>query len=625
MHVKLVELTDSLAWMDAVVELANDRVLPDVIVKVGESFRQIRLCGKDTTVHIPFQVVNPRLWWPNNMGDQHLYEFKSHAYVNGYLIDSVSVHSGIRSSELVMEPDSIGTSFYFRINDSPVFIQGANYVPNGHFPGQEGDDKRLQLLKDAAAVGMNMIRVWGGGVYEDDRFYEICDSLGLMVWQDFMFACAMYPSDADFVENVKQEVSNQLLRLRNHPSVVLFCGNNESDVAWKNWGWQQQYGLTPTDSITIRKGYEKLFMGLIPDLVSKLAPTTPYVHTSPLSNWGKRQNFNHLNMHYWGVWHGEEPIDSFRVNVPRFMSEYGMQSYPSFSKLLLANGGTAPDLSGGFMTDRQKSYKGNKLLIRYIEQRYGIVKSSDELSYLSQLHQVDAMAMAIESHRLNFGRCMGTLFWQLNDVWDGASWSTIESDGKWKAAHCALKRLYGRSIILVDQTKDSLHVYVQLHQSERADIELKWELLGFFGEVFGSNEVEKTINGQQASKIISIPLESLLQKRNSSEVFLNLQLYEGDTITATKMHLLVLPKQLRLTTPAIKCISKGYDNGQQQLQLSSDRLALGVMVELPGARGNWTQNYFNLLPNRPVVVSVPMASESGCERMVYKSYLPSIP
>jgi beta-mannosidase len=524
-----------------------------------------------------------------------------------------------------MEQDSIGTSFYFRINGKPVFIQGSNYVPNGHFPGMEGDEKRKQLLEDAAAVGMNMVRVWGGGVYEDDRFYEICDSLGLMVWQDFMFACAMYPSDTVFMENVKSEISDQIRRLRNHPSVVVFCGNNESDVAWKNWGWQQQYGLSPGDSVAIRKGYEELFMDRIPGLINRLAPTTPYVHTSPLSNWGKRQNFNHLNMHYWGVWHGEEPIDSFRVNVPRFMSEYGMQSFPSFNKLVRANNGEVPGLDGLFISERQKSYKGNKLLLKYIEQRYGQVRSTEELCHWSQLQQSDAMSIAIESHRLHYGRCMGTLYWQLNDVWDGASWSTIESDGTWKAAHYALKRLYNRTIILVDQTPDSLHFHVQQYGMDTTMIELKWELVSQKGAVLESHTVKTTLIGQHALKTASIPLEGLLQKRNPDEVFLKLVLFRGDSVVATKTHFLVAPKQLRLNPPVIKCSSKGYDNGTQRFELSSDQMAIGVMVELPGAKGNWTQNYFNLLPNVPEVVSVSVASQTGCESLKFKSYVPPRP
>lgn len=622
MHVKLVELADSLAWMDAEVELANDRILPDVIIKVGDSFRQIRLGGRDTAVRIPFQVNNPRLWWPSNLGDQHLYEFNAKAFVNGYLVDSVSIRSGIRSSELVMEPDSIGTSFYFRINGRPVFIQGANYVPNGHFPGQEGEGKRLQLLKDAAAVGMNMIRVWGGGVYEDDRFYEICDSLGLMVWQDFMFACAMYPSDTSFMENVKQEVSDQLLRLRNHPSVVLFCGNNESDVAWKNWGWQQQYGLTPSDSIAIRKGYEKLFLDLVPDLIGKWAPNIPYVHTSPLSNWGKRQNFNHLNMHYWGVWHGEEPIDSFRVNVPRFMSEYGMQSYPSFDKLLHANNGIPPELGDGFLNDRQKSYKGNKLLIRYIEQRYGRVKSSEELSYLSQLHQADAMSMAIESHRLNFGRCMGTLYWQLNDVWDGASWSTIESDGIWKAAHYGLRRLYNDHLAVIQHKNDSIFLKAQKHCLDEDFYEYVFIIKDYSGKKIYEDTGLFFWEGQAPVDILSKSVKELLIDSSLNQVYLIATFKKDETICAEKKYFFDFEKELTFGSVNFSCRELDSINDKKTIEIISDEFALGAMLDFQ-IKPFWTDDNFLVLERGvPVTIHIDSGQDNGCKNLKIKGLKP---
>ncbi|MFM7824028.1 MAG: glycoside hydrolase family 2 protein, partial [Bacteroidota bacterium] len=441
------EISDSIAWMNARIELGVNAKHAEVVLKVEGAFKQFEVDGNDTVVDITFRVLNPKLWWPKGLGEQNQYDFKVLAYADGFLVDSSVVRTGIRTAELIMEPDNYGTSFYFKINGKRIFAQGANYVPQRLLPGIVGDADKVRLLSDAASVGMNMLRVWGGGVYEHDRFYEICDSLGLMVWQDFMFACSMYPSDSLFMSNVEAEVQYQVKRLRNHPSLVVWCGNNESDVAWKNWGWQKQYGITPTDSTTIRNGYDSIFQKAIPQIIAHNASSLPYIHTSPLSNWGKRRNFDHLNMHYWGVWHGEEAIDSFRVNVPRFMSEYGMQSWPHYEKLKTSSGDLDISLDSQWLASRQKSYKGNRLLLDYIQKRYGKVSSTEEFCYLSQLHQTDAMSIAIESQRMDYPRCMGTLYWQLNDVWNGASWSTIEEDGTWKAAHYALKRLYAPSLL----------------------------------------------------------------------------------------------------------------------------------------------------------------------------------
>ena len=624
MHVRLVEQVDSIAWMDAAIEITNTKATGDVVIKIRDSFRQFRLTGKDTTVHVPFKIVNPELWWPNGMGSQYLYDIKAHAFVDGLLMDSISITTGIRDSELVMEKDSVGTSFFFRINGKPVFAKGANYVPNGHFPGAEGDDKRLQLLKDAAAVGMNMIRVWGGGVYEDDRFYQICDSLGLMVWQDFMFACAMYPSDTSFIRNVEQEVSYQLRRLRNHPSIVLWCGNNESDVAWKNWGWQKQYGIGLEDSITIRKGYEMLFLDRIPSLVQRFAAGTPYVHSSPLSNWGKRENFNHMNMHYWGVWHGEEPIDSFKVNIPRFMSEYGMQSYPAFNKIIEANNGLAPELNGPFIANRQKSYKGNRLLLKYIEGEYGPVRSTEELCYLSQLHQADAMSIAIESHRLNYGKCMGTLFWQLNDVWDGASWSTIESNGKWKAAHYELKRLYGNDILIVEQSNDTVVLYGQQFSDESKTYDLGWEVVSFSGELISKGSISTTITGPLKNKLISIALSDLLHSSNPLGSYLQLNLFQADSVVASKTHFFNHPKHLMLSPTEIRCKKLDVSSGNQRFELTTEQFAFGVMIDPIPTAGNWSFNYFHLHPDKPVIVSLPVVTEIGCETLKFRSFVPSL-
>ncbi|MFM8917330.1 MAG: glycosyl hydrolase 2 galactose-binding domain-containing protein, partial [Bacteroidota bacterium] len=591
------EISDSIAWMNARIELGVNAKHAEVVIKVEGAFKQFEVDGNDTVVDITFRVLNPKLWWPKGLGEQNQYDFKVLAYADGFLVDSSVVRTGIRTAELIMEPDNYGTSFYFKINGKRIFAQGANYVPQRLLPGIVGDADKVRLLSDAASVGMNMLRVWVGGVYEHDRFYEICDSLGLMVWQDFMFACSMYPSDSLFMSNVEAEVQYQVKRLRNHPSLVVWCGNNESDVAWKNWGWQKQYGITPTDSTTIRNGYDSIFQKAIPQLISHNASSIPYIHNSPLSNWGKRRNFDHLNMHYWGVWHGEEAIDSFRVNVPRFMSEYGMQSWPHYEKLKTSSGDLDISLDSQWLASRQKSYKGNRLLLDYIQKRYGKVSSTEEFCYLSQLHQADAMSIAIESQRMDYPRCMGTLYWQLNDVWNGASWSTIEEDGKWKAAHYALKRLYAPSLLSYRFANGRAEVWYQTHAPSYNMLNLECHLSDLDGNQKGFFTVSYKDSTNLPQLLLSIPMDSLLYGCSINNVYWDLKVFSKDQVMAETVALFSEPSKMELIKPEPEFIMKRENDGHLiKLGIRSNTFAKGFEIDFNGVSGKYSDNFIDLLP-----------------------------
>lgn len=595
-HITVKEINDSVAWMNARVDLKVATSQSTVVLKINGAFKEFQTNGRDTTVDVSFRVLQPRLWWPNGSGEPYLHTFKLLAYAEGFLVDSSVVKTGIRTSRLVMEPDSMGTSFYFMVNERPVFIQGANYVPQSLLPGSVDDADRVRLLKDATSVGMNMLRVWGGGVYESDRFYEICDSLGLLVWQDFMFACAMYPSDSMFVENVRHEASYQVKRLSNHPSVILWCGNNESDVAWKNWGWQKQNGINATDSLEIINGYQKIFQQLLPGIIQQYDAGKSYIHSSPLSNWGKRQNFNRLNMHYWGVWHGEEPIDSFRVNVPRFMSEYGMQSLPDYNNLIVANDNKKIHLGDPVLNSIQKSYKGNGLLLKYIEDQYGPIQSAEQFCYLSQLHQADAMTMAIESHRMAIPKCMGTLYWQLNDVWNGASWSTIQADGKWKAAHHALKRLYGESLLAAKQPGNNLEIWFQRHAPENTQLKMVFQLRDLKGMIIREDSVMFFCLNQAPIKIKTMIRDTVLRGLNPTEVVWSGKVYSNNQIVAESSGFFVKPKDLKLQqgTPTIK--STKTADGTIRLEVTVNSFVTGLHINSNDDHGVFSNNYLTLFP-----------------------------
>ncbi|MBL4709401.1 MAG: glycoside hydrolase family 2 protein [Flavobacteriales bacterium] len=386
-----------------------------------------------------FEVIKPKLWWCNGLGEQHMYHQSiSISYKNNQIATHKNSY-GIRTIELINEPDSIGTSFYFKLNGQPVFMKGANYIPQDLFLTRVSNQQYENLIQSAKEANMNMLRVWGGGIYEKDIFYDLCDQNGILVWQDFMFAGSLYPDIRDLKENIKEEVKENVIRLRQHPSIALWCGNNEIEVAWNNWGWQKQYGYSSEDSIAIWKNNKAIFHELIPNELAKYDSERNYTPTSPLSNWGTAENFNHGSMHYWGVWHGREPFKNFERNVGRFMVEYGFQSFPSIETLSKNMDDSSLYLNSVAMRHRQKSYIGNGLILQHIEQYYDSASNFEDFVRLSQETQAKGLKMAIEAHINKQAHCMGSLFWQLNDCWPGPSWSVIDYYGNKKTAYKAVQ------------------------------------------------------------------------------------------------------------------------------------------------------------------------------------------
>lgn len=388
-------------------------------------------------------IHNPKLWWCNGQGEPHLYHLEAKLLQADQLLDSASTRYGIRSIEVVNEPDEIGTSFYFKLNGKPVFMKGGNYIPQDIFLSRVTDKQYRTLLQQIKDANMNMIRVWGGGVYEKEIFYDLCDEMGILVWQDFMFAGSLYPTDTAFLQNTKSEVEEQVTRLRRHPCIALWCGNNEIEVAWHNWGWQKQYGYDKKAEKILWKNYQKIFHQLIPETLFALDSSRHYTTTSPLSNWGTPENFKHSTMHYWGVWHGKEPFENFEKNVGRFMVEYGFQSFPSMSTLRQVIPDTSLYLQSPSMQHRQKSYIGNGMISKHIDQYFDTPKSFTEFVELSQKTQALGMKMAIDAHMNNQPHCMGTLFWQINDCWPGPSWSIIDYYGREKEAYEVVRERFG--------------------------------------------------------------------------------------------------------------------------------------------------------------------------------------
>jgi beta-mannosidase len=357
-----------------------------------------------------------------------------------------------RKVELIQEPDSIGRSFYFKIDGKPVYMKGANYIPSDVFlPRLKKEDYRKIILA-AKEANMNMLRVWGGGVYEDDAFYDLCDEYGIMVWQDFMFAGGMVPGDDEFFNSIREEVKYQVKRLRHHKSIVLWCGNNEVDEAWNNWGWQKQFNLHGEDSAKAWNDYKRLFRDSLPVWVNELDGTRPYISTSPMYGWGRAKSFTEGDSHYWGVWWGLEDFEVFENKTGRFVGEYGMQAMPNNSTI---ESFTAPQdryLFSDVLKAHQKHPTGYQNIQSYLH-RYFLdsnkVKrlSLEDYSYLTQCLQYYAFKNIIAIHRSKYPVNMGTLLWQLNDCWPVCSWSITDYSRKPKAGWYAVKEAYRDDVV----------------------------------------------------------------------------------------------------------------------------------------------------------------------------------
>jgi beta-mannosidase len=450
----------------------------------SQLFGRISLKPNDTIANWQNTLKTPKLWWPRGHGQSFLYQDTVRIYLkSGVLSEVKAIQFGIQKSELVQEKDQWGTSYVLKINDKPIFCKGANLIPPSVFQSQITDsvwEQQIQVMKEQ---NFNMVRVWGGGLYPSNYFYKRCDEEGIMVWQDFMFACAMYPADSSFLHNVKAEMDYQIPRISSHPSVVLFNGNNEVDVAWKNWGFQKQYQLASEDSIQISEDYQKLFQVNLPNWVRHYS-NIPYVHTSPLSNWGATERYNHGSQHYWGVWHGNDSIEEFSKNIGRFNSEFGFQSFPEYSTLLEISNQDSWNLDALGIKKHQKSYIGNGKIISTINRFFEDSKNFMEFVYQSQLVQANAMERAISAHRLNAPRCMGTLYWQMNDCYPGPTWSSVDYLGNRKILHYRMAETMQEIALTKQESECDFSIHLMSDYPQKSTIAF---------EIYGIAQIDKKI------------------------------------------------------------------------------------------------------------------------------------
>lgn len=626
-QVNQLKVNDELADLEARIEITSDAD-QNVEMKIETGEQELFKKNMDLKAgthfyNINFNIQNPERWWPNGLGESHLYPLHFQLETNNNMLDEQVVNIGIREIELIREKDADGQgeSFYFAVNGRPVFAKGANYIPNDIFLPRVSPEKYEHIIKSAADANMNMLRVWGGGIYENDVFYDLCDKYGIMVWQDFMFACAMYPGDDAFLENVRQEAIDNVIRLRTHPCIALWCGNNEIEAAWgpyeedRGWGWKQRH--TAEEKEIIWKAYDTLFHHILPDVVKFYDSKTPYWHSSPSAGMGKLAGYDTPSgdMHYWGVWHGQHPFSDFKVYKSRFMSEYGFQSFPEFATVKKYTLPEDWNIESEVMAAHQRSGIGNLRIRQYMEDHYRVPDDFEQLLYVGQLLQTKGIRSAIEAHRSNMPYCMGSLYWQLNDVWPVASWSGIDYFGNWKALHYAVKESYKNTVVFIDQKDENIQFRVVSDLNEKSSGMLKMKLMDFNGNLLWDKQMKVEIPQNASGLAFEIPEKDILKRSTKNNIVLVAALEkDGENVDRTLFYF-VEPKDLKLPEAQLD-FTTTKENGNILIAIKSDKLTKNLMLIDDKEHGHFSNNYFDVLPGEEVTVSIksdlsPEAFEQG--------------
>ena len=557
--------------------------------------------GTDANLFV--DIEHPKLWWPNGLGEAHLYQFNVKLMADGQIVDSKSLNIGLRTVELVQGQDDMGESFYFKVNGHPVFMKGANYIPSDSFLPQVDADKYQRIFTNTVAANMNMLRVWGGGIYEDDRFYQLADEKGILIWQDFMFACTLYPADEAFLDSVAVEAEYNIKRLRNHPCLALWCGNNEIEMGISDWQWPEKFGYSDERYEQLKADYHRLFREHLPALVSQFNPELAYLPSSPISFWETPEDDNKGDNHYWGVWHGELPFDAYRERVPRFMSEYGFQSLPIKASLDEFCPSMEQHIESATMQVHQKHPRGNGIIQKHMLEAFNQPKDFASFAYLSQLLQAQALGVAFAAHRINQPFCMGTLYWQLNDCWPVNSWSGIDYYGRWKALHYQAMHDFKSHCVFIEPNEDNLNLHLVNDALRPVDTLLTYELYDFSGRILNHGEYKQSITASSSVCMATLTTADLVGEHSLSQLVLKVSAYTDGELVDSKLHYFTEVKHLALQPADIK-YSAEYTNQYLRVSLSANQLVKGLHLQLGQSRENFSDNFFDLLPEEHKVVTI---------------------
>ena len=576
-----ITLSESVPGQKLCVELSEDG---------ADKPLQTKLCktNADGVAAVDFVIENPKLWWPNDYGDQPLYIVRTTLLdEDGTSLESITRRIGLRTLTINQEKDEWGNEFAFCVNGVKIFTRGGNYIPDDCLYTRITEKKLDYILESCRRAHFNCVRVWGGGYYPSDAFYDLCDEKGLIVWQDLMYACNVYDVTDAFAENCRQETYDNVRRLRHHASLGLWCGNNEIESAWDHWGDFQK------ETPYLRADYIRLFEEVLPKAVQEADGETFYWHSSPSSGgcFDNPDDANRGDTHYWDVWHGQKPFTDYRKYFFRFCSEFGFQSFPCAKTV---NSFTLEDDRNIFsrvMESHQKNDAANGKMLYYLSENLRYPKDLTHLLYASQVLQGMAIKYGVDHWRRNRGRCMGTLYWQINDDWPAPSWSSIDYFGRWKALHYMAQKFYAPHAVSMTLEDHRCHVYFSNESFETTEYSLTLSIRDLSGNVLETYETKG--NSPAFSAIETAVVDICSWEDQKDDVFLEAVIHTKDQKVLKDVETLVPYKYLNLKNPVISTEAE-ETNDAFILHISSDCFAPFVALDFDGADVIFSDNFFHL-------------------------------
>jgi len=580
--------------------------------RVARSERRVMLQTGDNALQLPVQIAQPRRWWPVGYGAQDRYTV--HATVQG--ADAASLRTGLRTVELRRAEDADGgQGFAFVVNGVPVFAKGANVIPFDMFPARVTRERLRRDLQAARDAHMNMLRNWGGGYYESDDFFDIADELGLLVWQDFMFGGGMQPGfDPAFRASVVAEARDNIRRLRHHPSIVLWCGNNEEETAWKDWGHGK--ALTAADpkfAATVWQGYVELFGNDLRKVVAEEALGVPYWSSSPSNDLDARANDSKRgDKHYWDVWGGPAlPPTAYLRETPRFMSEYGLQAWPQLSTVDAFAARDEQRIDGPVIRAHQKfmAGKGNERLLLYIERDYGTPRSFPDFIYLSQMMQAEGIELAALHHRASRPYTMGSLYWQLNDVWPGASWSSLDYFGHWKALHFHARRFFADVAVAALRDDDGVTCFSLINDGRDA-VTAQWRvrMMDVEGREFARQQETVTLSPMGVTDVARFVDADLLKGHDPKRSVAVFELLRDGAVLARRLVHFVPAKAQALVAHQWQADLRA-EGDHAVLRLHANQLVRAAWIAFDGLDAVIDDNAFDLLPGETRELTVRSSAD----------------
>ena len=520
---------------------ANDRKTEAYVCKVEET-----ASANDDPAVLTSTIHNPKLWWPNGYGDQPLYKVQIELLdENGAVLETITKRIGLRTLTISQEKDLWGKEFAFCVNGVKIFAMGGNYIPEDCIYSRITPEVQKYLLESCKRANFNCVRVWGGGYYPSDHFYDLCDEMGLIVWQDLMFACNVYDLTEEFEENITKEITENVKRLRHHASLGLWCGNNEMESAWDHWPEVQN------ESKYLRADYIKMFEYVVPKAVRAADSETFFWQSSPSSGgcFDDPDDENRGDCHYWDVWHGQKPFTDYQKHYFRFCSEFGFQSFPCLKTVESFTEEKDRNIFSRVMENHQKNPAANGKILYYLSENFRYPENFRKLLYVSQILQGMAMKYGVDHWRRHRGRCMGTLYWQINDNWPVASWASIDYFGRWKALHYMAKKFYAPQAVSMCMDGDTMQVYLANESMEAQSYQVVFYVKNMECEILEKITGKGTVEAQESGQILTVDVSKWEEKKY--EIFLEAEVTLADGKVLRDVETLVPYKYLELDKPEI--------------------------------------------------------------------------